>query len=436
MCAAQSGNLALIAEPLDPPGHLLLDAPRNRQITDGVRALGILLVILFHVVMAAVVYMSKSGSPTGVDRLVAEFPGALNVAWQALGSEIVFFASGFLLSYLLFRELLRTGAIQIRQFLIRRASRILPLYAVGLLIFVFTRRFELHDYVFNLLFISKIADARTIIPVGWSLEMMIQFYVLLPFLVCLAMRSGRPLTVITALVLGSVAARFAGLVANPAAYETPIWELMYGTRPLPVQEDFYQLLWYRATPFLVGLLLAYLVVHRGTALAEWFRRGRRAGATLGAGVVLIAIGGFLPAHDKNSFLYSLDTQVWLWFWTLQRFVFVCGVAAVLLPCYYAPRGIAVWVADRLAWTGFGVVSRNIYSIYLFHLACIIPAAALVSWSIDRHTLYNVPTLDIALIFAIAAYLSVQLSKVMTRFVELPARDWIRTRFLQPAAARG
>ena len=136
------------------------------------RAIGILLVIFFHVVMAAVLTMSKNGSVEGVDRLVAEFPGTLNIAWQALGSEIVFFASGFLLSYLLFRELLRHGKIEIRQFLFRRASRILPIYTIALLIFAFTRRFESRDYIFNLLFISKIADARTIIPVGWSLELM------------------------------------------------------------------------------------------------------------------------------------------------------------------------------------------------------------------------------------------------------------------------
>jgi peptidoglycan/LPS O-acetylase OafA/YrhL len=404
---------------------------RNSRIIDGVRALGILLVIFFHVVMAAVFTMAKNDSPDGIDQLVAASPAVLNITCQALGSEVVFMASGFLLSFLLFREHVQRGTVDIRRFLLRRASRILPLYAIGLLLFVFTRRFELRDYVFNLLFVSKIADARTIIPVGWSLELMIQFFVVLPFLVLFVVRTRRPLLVLSLLVLASVAVRFVGLAANPEVYRLPIYLLMYGIKPLAAQEDFYQLIWYRATPFLMGLLLAFLVVHRSVLLSRWFDSGWRAGASLVVGVVLIASMGFLPAHDRFSFLYDMDKEVWLWIWGGHRFLFIVGVALVVLAGCYARSGAARWAGDGLAWRGFATPSRNIYSIYMFHLAGIIPAAALVGWTIDRHSVRSVNPVQIVLIFVIAAYLSIQLSKVIMRWVEMPAQAWLRAKWLRP-----
>src|SRR5690606_37376397 len=74
----------------------LLDSERNRRVVDGLRAIGIILVIAFH---SAFVFAKILPRPK-FDAFVATMPGAFNVVWQALGSEVVFFSSGFLLSYL------------------------------------------------------------------------------------------------------------------------------------------------------------------------------------------------------------------------------------------------------------------------------------------------------------------------------------------------
>ena len=95
----------------------ILDEYRNRRLIDGIRAIGILLVLLFHVLFG----LSRVLPEAGMDRLIAGFPAALNIAWQALGTEIIFFISSFLLSYLLLREFALRGSIDIRDYLVRRA---------------------------------------------------------------------------------------------------------------------------------------------------------------------------------------------------------------------------------------------------------------------------------------------------------------------------
>ena len=248
--------------------NFILDEDRNRRLIDGIRAIGILLVILFHVLFG----LSRVLPDAGMDKLIAGFPRALNIAWQALGSEIIFFISGFLLSCLLLREFRLRGSIDIRDYLVRRASRILPLYGIALLVYATVADFSFWDLILNLLFISKILGAPTIIPQGWALEVLVQGYLILPFLVLAVVRSKRPLAVIAILLTLSVVLRYRGLAADPAAYEAPFHALLHDGRATHTQQMVYTLLWYRATPFLAGLFVAFLSVFHGFWLRAVFTR--------------------------------------------------------------------------------------------------------------------------------------------------------------------
>lgn len=408
----------------------LLRSERNRRVVDGIRAVGILLVVLFHTVLGLSMLLPEEG----LDGFIATFPDVFNIAWQALGSEIIFFVSGFLLSYLLFKEHAQSGRVDVYDYTVRRLSRILPLYFVALFLYAAADGFDvdLDELVLNLLFISKICGESTIIGVGWSLELMMQMYLVLPLLVLWVARSSRPVTTMTLLIVASVAARGVALWAHPGAAQVPMYTFLYGADPPEVMEDLYHLPWFRATPFLCGLFLAWATIHRGRRLAAFFTAPGRAATLLVGGLVIIAAAGSLPLHDRTSFLYP-DTPAWFWFtfWTTQRFALVVGISLALVACLHAERGLPLAGARILAWEPWGHVSRNIYSIYLFHFGWLIPGAAIVFGTIDDEEITGATTWHALGIFAIGTVLSVLFAMLLTRWVEAPGQRWIRRRWQRP-----
>lgn len=401
---------------------MLLDRQINRSIVDCVRAIAILLVIAFHVVVGLTTLVDDVGLAQYVDVM----PTAFNIMWQALGSEIIFLFSGFLLSYLLLRERINTGRIDVAAFYVRRLSRILPLYIVAIAVYALIRDFSFTDLIFNLLFISKLADVRTIVPVGWSLEVLMQSYVLLPFVVMVFLRSRHPIIVSLILVTASLALRWWSFAADPVSYTMPIYSLFAGADTTPTQESAYYLLQYRATPFLLGFLLAYLTVHKHERLTTWLTSPIVAVTTLALGLGLVAASGFLPVHDPESFIYRhAGERFWLWFWTLQRFVFSIGLCLVALALWYG-RAVLCDVLRRVTSLNvWKTVSDNIYSIYLFHPAFLIPSAVIAFRTIDKSSIVPIHVLEVMVTILVTATASTLFAMLTTRFLELPAQSFLR-----------
>lgn len=401
---------------------MLLDSPSNRAIIDCARAIGIVLVICFHVVVGLTAVLPVDSLP----QYIAALPGALNIAWQALGSEIVFLFSGFLLAYLLLRELLQTGRIDMLDYYVRRMSRIVPLYLIGLTLYAFTTDFTLFELLLNLLFVSKLFNAKTIIPVGWSLEVLAQTFLLLPVVVLMLMRSRRPVTIVVVAIVVSVGARYVALIGDPESYRTPIYSFFAGTSTPETLRDLYYHLGYRATPFLLGFLLAYLVLHKERSLLRLFARRGAAFVLIAASVIIIVATGFLPIQDAHSMLYALTTdEFWLWFWTLQRFIFALGVCGLTLCLWYGRSRLLaplVWIANHDLWR---VIAVNIYSIYLFHPVFLIPAAVIAFRTISRDEVGDVHVLEVVATMLVATVFSVLFAMILTRFVEAPARRRIQ-----------
>jgi peptidoglycan/LPS O-acetylase OafA/YrhL len=430
----------------------LLDDEHRRRVVDGLRALGIVLVVAFH----GAFLFAKVLPPEQLDAFIEKLPAVLNVVWQALGSEVVFFSSGFLLSYLLVREHDRYGSIDVRDFWVRRFSRIVPLFLVALVLFSIGRSFHLDRFVLNALFVSRIAGhfdltshaGKNYVPVGWSLEVMVQVYALLPLLVWGVLKTRRPLIVACALVVLSLVPRWFALAADPVAYTTPYHQLVHGGEAPQLQKDLYYLTWFRLTPFLLGLVTALVVTRHRGALVQWCASKTRATATLALGAGLVVASGFLPLHSRTGYVHDLfEPQHWLWFWTAQRAVLITGVALGLLVLLGASRGLPAFVARGLAWRGFAPISHGIYSIYLFHFACLVPAAIVVflpaviegvsnSPSLDRKVLVDHVRLAIdsaslwqyLVMVALAVWLSTKLAQFLTRVVEQPVQEWLRVRY--------
>jgi peptidoglycan/LPS O-acetylase OafA/YrhL len=407
---------------------MLLDTQENRLIVDLFRALGILLVICFHVVIGVAVLVNGQDLAAFVQMM----PGIFNIFWQALGSEIIFLFSGFLLSYLLIREYRRTGTIDVAQFYMRRLSRILPLYFVAIAGYSVARDYHFWDLVLNLLFVSTLFSARTIVPVGWSLELLMQSYLLLPFVALLFLRIGRPVALCVIAIIVLLAFRYFAFAADPVSYQTPIHAYFTGTDLSPTTEKTYEWLWYRATPFLTGFLLAYLVIDKDSGLRAVFGKTGAAFALFGLSVGLILGSGFLPVHNPDSLLYRVTGEhFWLWFWTVQRFVFSIGISLLVL-CFWYGRTAVFSAARKFAGLKlWQQVSANIYAIYLGHPAVLIPAAAIAFRTADRTGLAPVHIAEVIATIVIATSFALMFAIVLTRYIEVPAQRWIRRRFGSP-----
>ena len=406
---------------------MLLDNNNNRAIVDFLRGSGILLVIGFHVVVGMALLLVDDGQAQYIEAL----PGVMNVFWQALGSELIFLASGFLLSYLLIRELRRNGRISVRDFYVRRGSRIVPMYLIAIAAYALVREFEPWELVLNLLFVSKWFGAETIIPVGWSLEVLVQSYLILPWLVIGFYRSGRPVLLSVVGLALAMSARVIAQLLDPPSYQLLPHEIIAGADPTQTQDDLYYLIWFRFAPFLLGFLLAHFVIHEEERLSRWLAKGWRAALVFVIGIVCIGAGGFLPIHDGASFIYAwTGEEFWLGFWTLQRLVFGIGCCALALSLWFirlpAIRPLD-WLAQRRIW---GRLSAGIYSIYLFHPVFLIPSAVIGFRATAVHQLGDVHVLEILAVIALVTAMSLLLAMFLTRFVELPAQRWIRQRLGQ------
>jgi peptidoglycan/LPS O-acetylase OafA/YrhL len=430
----------------------ILDAEHNRRVVDGVRAIGIVLVVAFH---GAFLFTKILPGPQ-LDAFIAGLPSVLNIVWQALGSEIVFFTSSFLLSYLLLREHGRYGSIDVRDFWIRRVSRIVPLFLVALAVYMIGRNLHWDRVLTNVLFVARIADyfdltrhgGKNYIPVGWSLEVMMQVYLVLPFIVLGCLRTRLPLTAALGLAALSVVPRYLALAADPAAASAPFYQLVYRGEAPKLHEDLYYLTWFRLTPFLLGLVAAVVVTHHRTTLERWCASSARASATLVVGAALVVASGFLPLHDRGAFVYErFGPSEWVWFWTGQRPVLIIGVALVLLTALASRGGAPAIVGRALSWRVFAPISHGIYSIFLFHFACLIPAAAIVFLPAVVTAFTTAPTLEIKVLrehlgaaighasawqylamVAIAVWLSTLVAGFLTRTVEAPVQAWLRKRY--------
>lgn len=343
---------------------------------DGLRAVAVLAVFLFHVG-------------------VAWMPGGF------LGVDVFFVISGYLITALLVSEFKRRGFIDVTAFWLRRARRLLPavavLIAVVMLVAVLVTPGDVAglrvDAVFSLAYANNwhqiAADQSYVEAFGrpslfrhlWSLSVEEQFYLLWPLLCAAGLtllgRRGLLLLVITGII---------GSTALMAALHDPT--VADGARAFFGTDT-------RAAALLVGVALA-LVWHPSEL--RW-RHSRRAGLVLD-GLALVAfallIHELITAHDYDPALYDGGGFLRVAIWT-----------AVLIAAFAHPAARVGWPLARPALLWLGVRS---YGFYLWHW----PVIAL-----------SRPGVDVALagtpLILLQLAVTLLLADLSYRFVERPFR---------------
>ena len=347
-------------------------APTYRPDIDGLRAIAVLGVLLYHAGVAALLYGAGSLG------FANPMPGGF------VGVDVFFVISGFLITGLIERDL-RAGAFSLARFYERRVRRIFPALLVVLLaVLGATWLFSLADATLrtaneslaavlsyaNLHFYSTTNYFNNEIynkPLlhTWSLSVEEQFYLALPLLL-LSLRRARPTLRVAVLALLWVASFAAGWMAQPAdpmaAFYFPhlrAWQLLSGS-----------LLAY-APPFGGSRRVAgALSLVGATAIAAsmlWFTDetawpGTAALLpTLGTAALLYA--GGLAGNPFNRFLGSapmrffgrISYSLYLWHWP----VFLFGQAwLITTPTWWQSLALAA-LSVLLGWLGYRFVETPI-----------------------------------------------------------------------------
>lgn len=333
---------------------------QHRSEIDGLRAVAVIPVVLFH-----------AGLPA--------LPGGY------IGVDVFFVISGYLITSIILDGVSR-GTFTFRDFYERRARRILPALFVMLAVTSVAAWFILLPPAFRhfgisaaavALFASNIYFLRTtdyfetpaeVVPLihTWSLGVEEQFYLVFPILAVLVPGRHRAVILMALLLLASLSLAHGMATVRPAAafYLLPTrgWEL------------------------LAGSLVAY-----GTPTLAVLRRGHRE---------MLALAG-LAGVVGSYLLYDRSTP----FPSLYATLPVAGTALVI-----AFATTDTWVGRMLSWRPLTFIGLSSYSTYLWHQPL---------FAFARHLSLNELRAETLAMLSVSAFV---LGAVSWRFIERPFRD--------------
>jgi peptidoglycan/LPS O-acetylase OafA/YrhL len=324
---------------------------------DGLRALAVGAVVLFHTSPAA------HGGFVGVD--------------------VFFVISGFLITTLLLAEAGRTGRIDLRAFWVRRALRLLPALLVMVALTVPLMLTTLRDTVLlppelavlaSLFYVANWANVAVDVGTGplthtWSLSIEEQYYLLWPVVLAAVLARGRRAALVRWLALATVLV----VVSRVLIWETSHagW-LFYATTS-------------RADGLLLGTLLAVVLtrVPAGRLLAG---RWSEAAAWLGLAGLAVCVAVLQPFGGA----------------TYAGGLFVVGLCTLLVVHHVAvsDSGLLVRLLSLRPLVVVGTVS---YGIYLFHF----PVFQAVQHAHPPWLVQHVLELSLTALLTVASYLLVE-----------------------------
>ena len=372
------------------------DRPSHLPALDGLRGVAILLVIATHTASGLFGALSIYEDPADRGHSLQLSPWLDAVASYGYhGVTLFFVVSAFTLT----RQMRGAGPYDLRRYALRRIFRVGPGYwLAGLAYFTllgnsardgvpagYTGLDLLSGFTFTGLFVSP--AAVSIVPGGWSVQVEVAFYALLPLVLWVTRRRAVFMAglTITAIIAAQVVMRHAALAG--------FWSYPLYTTP-PIQ----------LPVFLAGMTA-------GLLRPERWRTGRAEALVPAAAVALLAaailVVPFSPLAGWRMLLH------------VQFAMLAAG--ATLLAAWHPPR-----LLTSAALTSIGTVS---YSMYLIHFVLLWPFYAAM-----HRLLPAGGALAFGLTFAAVTASAYVLARFSYRWIEQPPRRWIAARLAAQRAA--
>ena len=366
---------------------------------DGMRALAVVAVMVYHA--------NSDWLPGGY-----------------LGVEVFFVISGYLITLLLISEKERTSRVDMKQFWIRRARRLLPaLFAMMIALTIWTALFERDalgklrgDVIAAFFYVSNwyqiwtgagYTASNDFAPLRhlWSLAVEEQFYLIWPLVMFALLRGGsrRIADISRYLVLAALAITvvmallyYPGPIGTPEVTPDAYWTIL--GRPISKIDALYLSTPTRASGLLLGA--AFAMVWRPVAL---MRGPLRTKGRLLDGVALL---GFVALAAMVWSMYLIDAggaNAWLF----RGGFLLCGIATLMMVAAVTheramtPRLLSI---PMLLWVG----TRS-YGLYLYHWPIYQIMRDIAGNKLKLHE------------FFVAMALTCFITEVSYRFLETPIR---------------
>lgn len=347
----------------------LFDRPaRNYKVIDGIRAIAILWVILFHVWLFHIATFPEECAQ------VTSFPLLVWLTKGDLGVDLFFVISGFLIGTILFREYNKRKDIDFKRFYIRRFLRLMPVYIVcmimGALLSKGTPLENWHMAWANLLYINNyVRDSY--MTWTWSLAIEEQFYLIIPFLILYIFPKVKHKLYL-----------FLGLAILPIAlklyYTLYVLDYTWPMQSVFLDDNWNAWFWdyyvpthFRYGGLLAGVALAYAHTYRKAQLQSFFdhRKIWVTALTSLSILVLIVIPSITLGQWSNvesSIFAGLPRWIANAYEAIHRELFYYAVSFIILACLYSSQAIIRPIQRFLSMDFFFPIAQVSYSAYLFH----------------------------------------------------------------------
>lgn len=393
------------------------------RVIDGLRAIAVLMVILFHSFYGAAFVLKDAARIKEFFRSIPEELGFLFTTEKAV--DIFFMISAFLLGKSLMIEYTRYNSIDLKRFFTRRLFRICPLFYIAIILFFPVNvSLSLKNLIYNLLFIDNFWG-KMIVPTGWSLCIEMQFYLILPFLISWLLRRQNPKSCLLAIVAMATLIQALVCFLMPVLYETPFIGYISGQ----VDPNIYMVNYYYPThtrfgPLIVGLLWAYLYWKKDEdKFLAWLRQHRVARYGLGLlSLAAVVCCSYYPPYNPYGVLNrSFTAELNFWAMILHRNLYSLGVLGllVLIHCLQSEDGPWRVIRRGLSMRFWRPFSQSIFPMYLFQFPMIAIAGIVVFGTTNMKQVRMLSLSEVFLIFVLASFLSLLLGIFLHVRVEKP-----------------
>ena len=386
---------------------------------DGARALTILLMVLFHVLFGVVTLLKKNAS---AEPFIENFPQWLNWLWHAQGSDPLFVMCGLLVSLSFFKEFDSRQHIDTFRFYMRRFARLLPLFYLALIIYLPTKNNGWEHLLSNLFFASYYFEGQsTIVPVGWSLDLQMQFYLMLPlFYIYVFYKTPHKVPLIVAMIIAAVAWRM-WVTWDSEVYTRPFYDAYYDkSHARALADTLYYGLDMRIGGFFMGMLVAVLYYFHKETISDFLSRHAFLNfLILGIALACIYFSVSVPYHNKAADFYQDFSTDWNFiFLSLTRYTYSWGIA-MLVFIVLIPSGPSKVFEAIFGAKIFYPFAQLIYPIYLFHFPFMVVAAVIVMGTTDRYSIVSVAPWQVFAVFGLTALFTCAFAIVLNVFIEKP-----------------
>lgn len=359
---------------------------------DNLRAFAIIMVFFFH-------YPRWFEHPGWM-------PKGLNFGWA--GVDLFFVLSGFLISSQLFAQIKKEGGFSLKEFYIKRFFRILPIYYFVLTIyflFPFFNGTQLLPPLWKFITFTENFGAdfehHRSFGVVWSLCVEEHFYLLMPIILLLLLKTG---------IFKKGYLLLAILFAAGFVLRLYSWYDVYlhQTNGLENKMTWVQTIYYPTYNRLDGLLAGVAIAALYNYMPVIFSRlSNYANTLIVAGLILLTVSGFLFGNNTDFVrsIFSFPTV---------SIGFGCTVLGAIMPSSFLYK----WKSAVLT-----KIAQLSYALYLVHMAIILSAQTVLSgWGIAKNSSWM-------LVLSIISCIAVAL--LLHHAIEKPFMK-MREQFLSPA----